>query len=178
MKILPAPRLGAAGQAMAERVSRRASAPEAPLREKRGLLRRLSDLLLGKGVTLGLAVGALLMGLLTFTVLSDGSPFGPTRPGQVVGMVLAAVAFLLLLFAALAGRLVRMWADRRRGYAGSKLHTRLVVLFSVVAIVPSMLVAGFAALFFNLGIQAWFSDRVRTALDASLLASRDRKSVV
>ena len=169
MKILPALRFGAAGQSSAERMSRRDAAQA---REPRGLLRRLSDLLLGRGVTLGLAAGALLMGVLTFTVLSDGSPLGPTRPGQVVGMVLAAMAFLLLLFAALAGRLVRMWADRRRGYAGSKLHTRLVVLFSVVAIVPSMLVAGFAALFFNLGIQAWFSDRVRTALDASLLASR------
>ncbi len=169
MKILPALRFGAAGQSSAERISRRDAAQP---REPRGLLRRLSDLLLGRGVTLGLAAGALLMGVLTFTVLSDGSPLGPTRPGQVVGMVLAAMAFLLLLFAALAGRLVRMWADRRRGYAGSKLHTRLVVLFSVVAIVPSMLVAGFAALFFNLGIQAWFSDRVRTALDASLLASR------
>ena len=161
MKILPAPLLRKAGGESA-----RVSTP------RRGPLRRLSDLLLGRGVTLGLAVGALIMGVLTFTVLSDGSPFGPTRPGQVVGLVLAAMAFLLLLFAALAGRLVRVWADRRRGYAGSKLHTRLVVLFSVVAIVPSMLVAGFAALFFNLGIQAWFSDRVRTALDASLLASR------
>ena len=164
MKILPVPLLRKSG-GDATRVSRPAS-------PKRGPLRRLSDLLLGRGVTLGLAVGALIMGVLTFTVLSDGSPFGPTRPGQVVGLVLAAMAFLLLLFAALAGRLVRVWADRRRGYAGSKLHTRLVLLFSVVAIVPSMLVAGFAALFFNLGIQAWFSDRVRTALDASLLASR------
>ena len=164
MKILPAPLLRKAGAEQA-----RASRPAVP---PRGLLRRVSDLLLGRGVTLGLAVGALIMGVITFTVLSDGSPFGPTRPGQVVGLVLAAMAFLLLLFAALAGRLVRVWADRRRGYAGSKLHTRLVVLFSVVAIVPSMLVAGFAALFFNLGIQAWFSDRVRTALDASLLASR------
>jgi len=168
VKILPAPLLRKAG-GDAARVSQR---PPRPPVQRRGPLRRLSDLLLGKGVTLGLAVGALIMGVLTFTVLSDGSPFGPTRPGQVVGLVLAAMAFLLLLFAALAGRLVRVWADRRRGYAGSKLHTRLVVLFSVVAIVPSMLVAGFAALFFNLGIQAWFSDRVRTALDASLMASR------
>jgi len=35
-----------------------------------------------------------------------------------------------------------------------------------------MLVAGFAAFFFNVGISAWFSDRVRTALNESLAASR------
>lgn len=136
------------------------------------LLRRLADMLLGRGVTLGLAVGALVMGILTFVLLSDGSPFGPTRPGQVVGIVLVNLAVILLLLASLAGQLVRVWAERRRGSAGSRLHTRLVLLFSVVAIVPAMLLAGFSAIFFNLGIQAWFSDRVRTALEASLVASR------
>jgi two-component system nitrogen regulation sensor histidine kinase NtrY len=129
-------------------------------------------MLLGRGVTLGLALGALLLGIFTFILLSDGSPFGPTRPGQVVGLSLVNLAVILLLMASLAGRLVRVWAERRRGSAGSRLHTRLVLLFSVVAVVPSMLLAGFAAIFFNLGIQAWFSDRVRTALEASLAASR------
>ncbi len=135
-------------------------------------LRRVSDMLLGRGVTLGLALGALFMGIATFVLLSDGSPLGPTRPGQVVGIVLVNLAVILLLVASLAGRLVRVWVERRRGAAGSRLHTRLVLLFSVVAVVPAMLMAGFAALFFNLGIQAWFSDRVRTALEASLSASR------
>ncbi|WP_370451488.1 sensor histidine kinase NtrY-like [Dankookia rubra] len=118
-------------------------------------------------MTLGLAVGALLLGIATFTVLSNGSPFGPTRPGVELGLMLVSVLVLCLLGASLAGRLVRVWAERRRGSAGSRLHVRLVLLFGVVAVVPSILVAGFAAAFFNLGIQAWFGDRVRTALEAS-----------
>jgi two-component system nitrogen regulation sensor histidine kinase NtrY len=48
----------------------------------------------------------------------------------------------------------------------------LVLLFGGVAVVPAFLMAGFAAVFFNLGIETWFSDRVRTALEASLQASR------
>ncbi|MFC7475009.1 ATP-binding protein [Dankookia sp. GCM10030260] len=118
-------------------------------------------------MTLGLAVGALLLGIATFTVLSNGSPFGPTRPGVELGLMLVSVLVLCLLGASLAGRLVRVWAERRRGSAGSRLHVRLVLLFGVVAVVPAILVAGFAAAFFNLGIQAWFGDRVRTALEAS-----------
>ncbi|GGG29094.1 PAS domain-containing sensor histidine kinase [Caldovatus sediminis] len=140
--------------------------------ESAPLLRRLGDLLLGRAVTLGLAIGALLMGVATFVVLSGGSPLGPTSPGQVVGLVLVNAAFVLLLVASLAARLVRMWLERRRGSAGSRLHVRLVLLFGVVAVVPALLVAGWAAVFFNLGIQAWFSDRVQTALEASLQASR------
>jgi two-component system nitrogen regulation sensor histidine kinase NtrY len=140
--------------------------------ERRGAARRLADLLLGRGMTLALAVGALLLGVTTFSVLSDGSPFGPTKPGVVVGIVLVNLAVLLLLMGSLAGRLVRVWAERRRGSAGSRLHVRLVLLFSVVAVVPALLVAAFAALFFNLGIETWFSDRVRGTLEASLQASR------
>jgi two-component system nitrogen regulation sensor histidine kinase NtrY len=132
----------------------------------------VADLLLGRGMTLGLAVGALLLGIATFFVLSNGSPFGPRRQGVVVAIALVNLSVLLLLGASLAGRLVRVWAERRRGSAGSRLHVRLVLLFSGVAVVPALLVAGFAALFFNLGIETWFSDRVRTALEASLQASR------
>ena len=100
-------------------------------------------------------------------MLSGGTPFGPTGTGFVVAVVLVNLAVLILLGASLAGRLVRVWAERRRGSAGSRLHVRLVLLFGVVAVVPSILVAGFAALFFNLGIETWFGDRVRTALEAS-----------
>ncbi|TCZ66777.1 sensor histidine kinase NtrY-like [Roseicella aquatilis] len=140
---------------------------EADAPRRRGLPRRIADLLLGRGMTLALAVGALLLGIATFTVLSNGSPFGPTRPGVELGLMLFSVLVLCLLGASLAGRLVRVWAERRRGSAGARLHVRLVLLFGVVAVVPSILVAGFAAAFFNLGIQAWFGDRVRTALEAS-----------
>ncbi|ONG52840.1 two-component sensor histidine kinase [Pseudoroseomonas deserti] len=139
---------------------------------RRSPARRLLDLLLGRAMTLSLAIGALLLGIGTFTLLSGGSPFGPTKPGQVVAMVLVNAAFLLLLIVSLTARLVRVWAERRRGSAGSRLHVRLVMLFSVVAVVPALLVAVFAAVFFNLGIQAWFSDRVRDTLEASLVASR------
>jgi two-component system nitrogen regulation sensor histidine kinase NtrY len=123
-------------------------------------------------MTLGLALGALLMAVATFTLLAGGSPFGPTRPGQVVALVLANAGVLLLLGASLAGRLVRVWAERRRGSAGSRLHVRLVLLFGLVSVLPALLVGIFAAVFFNLGIQAWFSDRVRDTLERSLIASR------
>ncbi|MFC0410564.1 sensor histidine kinase NtrY-like [Roseomonas elaeocarpi] len=141
-------------------------------RPRRNLARRLSDALLGRAMTLGLALGALLLGIGTFTLLSGGSPFGPTKPGQVAAMVMVNAAFLLLLLASLAARLVRVWVERRKGSAGSRLHGRLVLLFGVVAVVPALLVGIFAAVFFNLGIQAWFSDRVRSTLEASLVASR------
>jgi two-component system nitrogen regulation sensor histidine kinase NtrY len=149
-----------------------AAAAALPAAGRRPLTGRLADLLLGKAMALGLSGAALLLAVATFSVLSGDSPFGPSSPQLVVGMVLVNMAVLLVLGASLAGRLVRVWVARRRGSAGARLHVRLVLLFGLVATVPAILVSGFAALFFDLGIQGWFSDRVRTALEASLAASR------
>jgi two-component system nitrogen regulation sensor histidine kinase NtrY len=140
--------------------------------DRGGAGRTLGEALLGRGTTFALAVTAVLLGLATFVLLAGGSPLGPTSTGQIVGVVLANAGVLLLLAASLAARLVRVWAERRRGSAGARLHVRLVLVFGVVAVVPSLVVAAFAAIFFNLGIQAWFSDRVRDTLEASLVASR------
>ncbi|MCR0985471.1 sensor histidine kinase NtrY-like [Roseomonas populi] len=123
-------------------------------------------------MTLALAIGALAVGIASFAVLAGGSPFGDITPGQTAGLVLVNAGFVLLLAASLAGRLVRVWVERRRGSAGSRLHVRLVLLLGGVAVVPAMLVAVFATVFFQLGIQAWFSDKVRDTLEASLVASR------
>ena len=129
--------------------------------------RRLADILLGKVVTLLLASIALGLAVVTFILLSSG-----ITPRGLLGMVLANLVVLLLLGAVLAGRVTRVWVERRRGSAGSRLHVRLVMLFSVVAVTPTILVALFATAFFTLGIQAWFNDRVRTALNEGLEASR------
>src|SRR3954468_8819866 len=132
---------------------------------------RLGDVMLGKGVTLALTALALMVGLATFIILARGSPLG-WRPGVGVGLVLANLSVLLLLGVVLAGRLTRVWVERRRGSAGSRLHVRLVFLFSGVAVLPTIVVACFAVVFFHFGIQAWFNDPVRESLAESLQVSR------
>ena len=129
------------------------------------------DILLGKGVTLLLAAVALTLAIATFVLLSGGAPI-TLRPNLSFVAILASTAVLLLLFAVLAGRLTRVWVERRRGSAGSRMHVRLVLLFGVVAVTPAIVTAVFAAAFFNLGIQSWFNDRIRTALDASLASAQ------
>ena len=134
-------------------------------------LRRLTDMMLGRSSTLVLAAAALALAIATFVLLSGGAPI-TLRPNLIFATVLANALVLLLLGAVLAGRLTRVWVERRRGSAGSRLHVRLVLLFSVVAVTPSIVVAVFATAFFNLGIQSWFDDRIRAALDASLSVAR------
>ncbi|HYZ23957.1 MAG TPA: PAS domain-containing sensor histidine kinase [Rhodopila sp.] len=118
-----------------------------------------------------MATLALMVGLATFIILARGSPLG-WKPGVGVGLVLANLSTLLLLGMLVAGRLTRVWVERRRGSAGSKLHVRLVFLFSGVAVAPTIVVACFAVAFFHFGIQSWFNEPVRASLEESLQVSR------
>ena len=142
-----------------------------PPPQSRSRLGRIMDILLGKVVTLVLAAVALLLAIVTFVLLSGGAPI-TLRPNLSFASIFSGAAVLLLLGAVLAGRLTRVWVERRRGSAGSRLHVRLVLMFGVVAVTPAIVVAVFAAAFFNLGIQSWFDDRIRSALDSSVISAR------
>jgi two-component system nitrogen regulation sensor histidine kinase NtrY len=122
------------------------------------------DLVLGRLSTLLVASLALALGIASFAVLAGRVA---VHSGVAVGMIVADFAALLLLIIVLVGRVTRVLLEHRRGAAGARLHVRLVFLFGGVAAVPAILVAIFAIVFFNFGIQAWFNQRVQTALGES-----------
>jgi two-component system nitrogen regulation sensor histidine kinase NtrY len=96
--------------------------------------------------------------------------------GSVTVATGAVIASLVTLTVALAATIVwqvlHLWSERRSRIAGSRLHLRLVVMFSVMAVVPAIFVATFAATTLNLGIESWFSAGVRTALDNAVGVAR------
>jgi two-component system nitrogen regulation sensor histidine kinase NtrY len=121
---------------------------------------------LGRKATVVLAVAALASGVATYAAMTGAPPFGPNG-GNVLLLLNIDLVLLLLLAAIVAKQLVEVWTQRRRGLAGSRLHVRLVALFSLVAVTPTIIVAVFSYLFFSFGVETWFSERVRTALSES-----------
>ncbi|MBB2172648.1 sensor histidine kinase NtrY-like [Gluconacetobacter asukensis] len=134
-------------------------------------MRGLFGLLARRNVAIALVALALCFGVATFVVLSGG--MSVTHYPRIQALIFILNFLVLLLLAlALAERLGRVMADRRLGLAGARLHVRLVTLFGIVAVAPTVVVGTFAAVFFHYGIQIWFSDRVNTALNEALQASR------
>jgi two-component system nitrogen regulation sensor histidine kinase NtrY len=116
---------------------------------------------------IALALAALGSGLATYMALTGTPPFA-RRPNAVVTLLNLDLVLLLALGALVARRLFQVWAERRRGLAGSRLQIRLVVLFSLIAVTPTIVVAVASYLFFSYGVESWFSDKVRTAISESL----------
>ncbi|WP_299192641.1 ATP-binding protein [uncultured Erythrobacter sp.] len=90
-------------------------------------------------------------------------------PSLQVSLLMVAVLVPALAIIVLIGR--RM-ALRRAAGSTARLHVRLVFFFSVIAAVPTLLVAGFAAFLFQTGVAFWFSDDSRGLVEnANTLAA-------
>ena len=87
-------------------------------------------------------------------------------------IVLADLVYTLVIAALVSRQVVRIIAARKRRSAGSKLHLRLTGVFTLTALIPTVLVAVFAAITLNFGLEGWFSDRVRLVVNNSLTAAQ------
>ncbi|MEX2452186.1 MAG: PAS domain-containing sensor histidine kinase [Rhodospirillales bacterium] len=120
---------------------------------------------------IAIAGAALLSGAATIATMTGSTAVG-SEPHTVIALLYLDAVLLLLLGALVARRLGRLWTEKRRGHAGSGLHARLVMLFSLVAVTPAILVTIFSGVFLDFGLQSWFSERVSTALNASRVVAR------
>ncbi len=119
--------------------------------------------------TLGLVTLGPVLALLTFLVLG---PLGDLASSPALRLILLADLVYILVIAALVARqVVRMIAARRSRSQGSRLHMRLTAVFSIVALLPTILVAVFATITLNMGLEGWFSTRVSGALGNSVDAA-------
>jgi two-component system, NtrC family, nitrogen regulation sensor histidine kinase NtrY len=112
-------------------------------------------------VVLSIAVVLSLIG--TYSAILGLPPFGNRASINDLFLLLNLV-LVLPLVGIIFWRVVQVWTAHRRGLAGSRLHIRLVLLFGLIAVIPTIIVAIFSYLLFSFGVQAWFSERVRTAL--------------
>ncbi len=115
-----------------------------------------------------------LLVLATAVAVAIGSYFiivGANDPQRLIAPPLVALLLVANLVPGialmmLAGRRVaRRRAARSPVGGGGRLHVRLVALFSAVAAVPMLLVAIFASLLFQYGVQFWYSDQARGMLE-------------
>jgi two-component system, NtrC family, nitrogen regulation sensor histidine kinase NtrY len=118
-------------------------------------------------LALGVGLLAAASGAITYAILSGLTPWAPSR-GGLIALLLVNLTLGLSLGALIAWRLVRLWAERKSGRAGARLHVRLVAWFGTIAVVPAILIAIFAAVTLNLGLEAWFSGRVKDALGSAV----------
>lgn len=118
-----------------------------------------------------LAVGlALLSAFLTFVVLTGLTPIAPTRQVVVTFLMINAATVLLLVLIILR-ELWQVVQARRRGRAAARLHVQIVSLFSVIAVLPAVLVSIVANVTLDRGLDRLFQGPTREVIQNSLIVA-------
>ena len=121
-------------------------------------------------ITVGIVVLGPILALATYLIL------GPLDQGVASNtlrfVLLGDFIYILAVAALVLSGVTRMIAARRAKSAGSRLHLRLTGVFAIIALIPTVLVAVFAVLTVNVGLEGWFSDRVSRVVGNSLEAAQ------
>ena len=112
-------------------------------------------------------VGALITAAISFAILVGITPIAPTETTTIALIVINAL-FVSVLIALIGREVHRIAMARRRGKAASRLHVRIVAMFSLVAVLPAILVAVIASITLDIGLDRWFEIRTKTIINSSL----------
>ena len=108
------------------------------------------------------AIALILAVIATYLAYSQGSQADQLLPTMQVSLLLMATLVPAMAILVLVGRRLAL---RRAAGSTARLHVRLVFFFSMVAAIPTLLVAGFAAFLFQSGVDFWFSDDSRGLME-------------
>ena len=86
-------------------------------------------------------------------------------------ILLADVLYVIIIASLVIKRIAIVVAARRAKSAGSRLHLRLTGVFAILALIPTILVAIFAMITINFGLEEWFSSRVSNVVKTSHAAA-------
>jgi two-component system nitrogen regulation sensor histidine kinase NtrY len=126
----------------------------------------------GPGWFGGFAVlAALTSALATFLILAGLTPILPTHD-VVVRVLLTNAVLVLLLVSVVAWQTWRLIRERRAGAAGAGLHVRIVGLFSLVAVLPAILVAVVATVTLERGLDPWFTGSIKELMNNTVGIAR------
>jgi two-component system, NtrC family, nitrogen regulation sensor histidine kinase NtrY len=114
-----------------------------------------------------LVIGALISAIVSFVILMGLTPIAPQNE-VVMTCVVVNLGFVIVLLGLIGYEIRRILLARRRGKAAARLHVRIIGLFSIVAIVPAILVAIVASITLDIGLDRWFSMRTKAIVSSSI----------
>ena len=115
-----------------------------------------------------IAIAALVGALLLF-LLSKASSSSEFISGSSYTIVLILSGFFILsLIAIIANQIKKLFRNIKKDVMGSRLSMRLVISFTLMAIIPGLIVYLVSVNFLTRSIESWFNVKVESALDGGL----------
>ena len=105
-------------------------------------------------------------GLLTFFTFINQS-FIQLNNFNLQMLLIADLILLTLFFALIIFETYKILKDKKKGKLGSETSFRYIVFFSTTTLLPSILIALFSLILFNVGLQKYFDQKIKTVVNNS-----------
>ncbi len=124
----------------------------------------------------GAVLSALASALATFLILAGATPILPTH-NVVVWVFMLNGLLIAVLLGIVAWQTRKLIRERRAGAAAAGLHVRIVGLFSLVAVLPAILVAGVATVTLERGLDPWFTGALKDLMTNTVSIARSYREL-
>ncbi len=108
----------------------------------------------------------IIFGLLTFFTFINQS-FIKLNNYNLQILLIIDLFLLIIFFTLVIYQTYKILSDRRKGKLGSETSLRYILFFSTTTLLPSVLIAIFSLILFNVGLQNYFDKKIKTVVNNS-----------
>ena len=105
-------------------------------------------------------------GLLTFFTFINQS-FIKLNDYKLQVLLIIDLVLLIIFFSSVIYETYKILKDRRKGKLGSETSLRYILFFTTTTLLPSILIAIFSLILFNVGLQNYFDKKIKTVVNNS-----------
>ena len=109
---------------------------------------------------------SIIFGLLTFFIFTNQS-FATLRETNLQALLIFDLVLLTLFFSLIIYETYKIFKERRREKLGSEISLKYILLFSTTTLIPSILIAVFSLVLFNVGLQKYFDNKIKKVVNNS-----------
>lgn len=128
---------------------------------------RYTRFLTSTNIAFILFVASLFSSIATYVLLSRDSTTLYYSNYVIVLLILDLILFLSLTIV-VSRKLFLIWVSQKNKNYGSRLQNKILIMFSAIASIPTIIVVISAMLFFNYIVDSWFDKKISTVLDESI----------
>ena len=107
---------------------------------------------------------------LAFSIIEESS-----RPELLSAIIVLDFLYIVIVGTLISFKVSKIFSNQKSRGGGSTLHLRITSVFSILALSPAIIVAVFATISLNFGLEDWFSEKVQRVVGNSLESARAYK---
>ena len=108
----------------------------------------------------------IIFGLLTFFTFTNQS-FITLRNFNLQILLVVDLILLLLFFGLIIYETYKILSKKKRKKLGSRVNLKYIIYFSSTTLLPSVIIAVFSLILFNVGLQRYFDDKIKSVVNSS-----------